>query len=1370
MLRKVIAISSLVFILFCQIFPQDFISGTVNQYLKVDSLYADTVMFTGDAGSFNPGDKVLLIQMTGVELIYDGGVDNRGVPNRGSRDDDHNTGKYEILQIAEIIGNKMIFTADFLHSYDNGEKIQLVRVYESDYTVISGTLTVPDWDGNTGGILAMIVFDTLQFQDNIDVRHKGFRGAQPETGFTGDCRTIIDPYDENNYDTVNFFPDEFNRAGNKGEGTVSTSFPYTKGAFWAATGGGGGNGVFAGGGGGSNYGLGGDGGVQAESCGLDYFLAAMGGIQGDDYYDNGRIVMGGGGGSGVQSSTTLASKGGDGGGIVIIAAGVLEGNGRSILADGEGITETVDASGGGGGAGGTVLIDATDFSGAMSISVRGGKGGNTGTSCTGSGGGGGGGVFWYSGQQVPSFVIDTTPGDQGTVISCSTFGNPGQPGRTYSSLLLPLNGFLFNVIRGRDTICAGKQPKIITGSNPKGGEGTYTYKWEQSADKVLWDLAVGTGADQRDFTPDTLYTTTHFRRIVHAPGAKPQADTVSKPVEIFVYPAITNNNIYGSDTICYNINPLPITGDQPAGGDGSNYQYQWQISADALDWSDTGSLLSSNQPLSPGPLTDTRYYRRYVTSTKYCSGYSDTVKLTVLPSITVNEFITSDTVICQGDSPELLKARYPANGDGSYSYLWQQKDATVWTDIPGSNMQEITVGPLATTTEYRRIVFSGNDNACIDTSDIKLVTVLDALTNNNISTDSSRYCEGDNPEIINGTPPAGGDGPGSYTYKWLINSGSVWNEIPGADGIDYAHGTLSGNIQFRRVVFSGTYDACKDTTDVLSLTVIPAIINDLDLPDDTICENNSPLPFNPPPATGGDGFYTYEWMLKPAAGGTWLPAQGTSNTAGYVPPALSDSTMFVRKVTSDICVQFSDTVNVFVYKTIKNNVITGNQLKYTCYNTSEQLTGSQHKDGNPADFAYLWQMSPNLTDWTNALGKNPNSGRDFETGDLVSPMYYRRLVLSSASGAECIDTSEHVQVLINDLPEGNLISSLDTTCAGGTVMIDYNVTGDHAPWKVKVGNELIADSTITDIPGLNSIPLVFLTGQDVSLISIVDDSLCAADLSAATEQVNVTVYEIPQADPGEDLAEVCGNHYTLSASKSITGSAGLWQTGIGTFDDASLEDATVTIHGFTSGMSEGWFKWTETNWKCADSDSIFITFYEQPVDIDAGTDQLLDFKFRTTLNAQPPLFGNGIWSVSRGEAVFDDETSPNANVSGLDFDNILVWTVTNGICPSTQDSISIIVRDLELPLGITPGSGTSAELFKIEIENAERIELIIFNRLGQVVFEESDYNETNFWDGTHYKNHAELPEGTYFYVLKVKIEGKEKEFPPFKKYIELVRP
>ena len=1371
MLRKVIVISVLFFPAFCISYSQDLISGVINQYLKVDSIYADTVVFSGDAGSFESGDKVLLIQMTGVELDYEGlGVGGRGIPNRGTRAEDHSTGMYEILQMDEIKGNKMVFTSDFLNSYDNGEKIQLVKVYETENAVINATLTATDWDGDKGGILALIVFDTLRFQANIDVSNKGFRGSLPETGFVNGCRTAIGAYPDA-YDTINFFSDELNRAGNKGEGTVSTSFLYTKGAYWAATGGGGGNGRFAGGGGGSNYGYGGEGGKQTSACVPDYILTAMGGISGDEYYDNGRIVMGGGGGSGVQSTTTTASNGGDGGGIVIIAAGVVEGNNRSINANGEGVPGTATASGGGGGGGGAVLIDASTFGSGLTIAVNGGKGGNTGNTCTGTGGGGGGGVFWYSGNQKPlNYIIDTAggaPGSHNGGPGCYTYGTDGGSGTAYDSLYLPLNGFLFNTIRGADFICQGQQPKPITGSQPKGGTGSYLYKWEQSTDNNSWSQATGTGTFDKDFQPSNLDTTTYFRRIVTLEDLT-QSDT-SKSVTVLVYPKISNNNIYGTDTICYNITPLPVTGDNPAGGDGVNYTYQWEHSTNLSAWTPE-TATSSNQPYIPGQLTVTQYYRRYVTSTAYCSDYSDTVTITVLPVIGNNAFKPNennniDTVICEGNAPGILRATLPVNGDDSFGYLWQQRETGSWTDIAGSNMPEISAGPLTTTTWFRRIVYSGNDNACIDTSGSKQVTVLESITGNTILTDSTRYCEGDTPEIISGSNPSGGDG--LYTYRWLLNYGSSWEEIPLATGIDYSHGSLPQSVQFQRVVISGTYGACKDTTTPLNLTVIPALINSLTLANQTICEGNTPLSFNPAPATGGDGSYTYEWQVKPAAGGTWQPAQGTNNTVGYIPPSLTDSSLFIRKVTSDICTNFSDTVQIFVYKTIKNNYITGNQLKYACFNSSEQLNCSSPSDGNPGDYTYLWQMSDDLGVWTEATGKVPNNNSNFETADLTLPVYYRRIVFSSTAGKECADTSQYAQVLINELPTGSLISAQDTVCAGETIQIRYNVDGMHGPWEVTVGNESFSETGQSDEAGLDSISVTLTGTRDIRLLSVTDDSLCQADLTSASEIVYAVVYDIPDANAGSDEMSVCGTQQTLSAVKSIAGSAGLWQSGIGTFNDPTLNNAILTINGFSSGVTAGWLKWTETNWKCAASDSFYISFYEQPVDIDAGTDKMLNFEFQTTLDAMTPLFGSGLWTVSEGSAIFENAGLPNSLVNGLDWDNVLRWTVTNGACPSISDSVSILVKELYLPVGVTPGSGTSSAVFAVNIENTEKIELTIFNRLGQVVFTSDNYTEENFWDGTN-KNNVELPEGTYFYVLKIKIAGKDNEFI-FKRYIELLR-
>ncbi len=1165
-MKKIILIPAVLFFVIGHSSSQS-ISGIVNHYLRVSSINGDTVNYYNDAGEeafFTEGDKVLMIQMTGTTYDLIGGEGNRGeyVGGAGSFISYKNCGSYEILQIAEIFPgtNKILFTANFLNAYDNDEKIQLVKVAEYENATINSTIYAKDWDGDsTGGIAALIVYDTLKMQANIDVGRKGFQGAQPELNFTGLCRS--EP------DTVNFLPTEFNRAGNKGEGNMTTTFPYTKGVFYNATGGGGGNGLYSGGGGGSNFGSGGLGGRQDMSCGTNHL--ALGGMLDNSLYSAQKITMGGGGGSGVQGPANLASKGGDGGGIAIIMANVLVINGRKILAKGEDVpSPRVTASGGGGGGGGTILLDVNTYLGSFdSLSVRGGRGGNTYT--TGTGGGGGGGVIWHSGLSIPVTKIDTAFGAPGSPQGTPTQGSNGSYGRLFKSLILPLNGFLFNTIKGIDSVCAGQRPGLITGSQPKGGNDIFAYKWQDSTDATTWNTIPG--AIQKDFTPDTLYESTHFRRIVTSENANGTITDISKSVEVYVYPAIGNNIVYGNDTICSGNSPLPITGtNEPTGGDGTNYTFQWLQSANGDTYDLAGIETDSYVPLSPGTLTQTMYYSRLVTSAGYCRDTSNMVVVLVAPQITGNNFMTPDTTVCENQNPELA-APVPVYGFGTFTYLWQKSETGSWSDIPGSNTADLFTGPLSRTTLFRRVVHSGDEPlGCVDTSGSKTVNVLPSITNNSI------------------------------------------------------HGTTA----------------------------------------------------------------------------------------------------------------------------------------YACYNSSKQLTAATPQNGSQGNYAYTWQSSGNLSTWSDISGANSLS---YTVPELTTSRYFRRIVFSSATARECSDTSDYIRVLLNQLPTGDIVNSEDTICAGESAWVRFTVSGVHGPWDVTVGNGTVSETKEgIQTAGSDSVLMVFNESQTIQILSIVDDSLCSANIDLTSGQALVEVYEVPQADAGEDN-EVCGLQAVLSAQKNIPGSAGNWSVQRGSFDDPSLENATVTMQ--TYGPAS--LKWTETNWKCMDSDSIQVIFYEQPTDPYAGPDQLLDFRFQTSLASNPPQVGSGTWSVSTGDAEFDDPADAGTTVRGLGYDNVLKWTVTNGVCIPVSDSMNIIVNPLKIVHGFSPNADGLNDGFAIKIENAEKIEMTIFNRLGQKVFESGDYSEGNFWKGSNNKG-IDLPEGTYFYVLKVKIMNKEQEFV-FKSYVELVR-
>jgi gliding motility-associated-like protein len=93
-----------------------------------------------------------------------------------------------------------------------------------------------------------------------------------------------------------------------------------------------------------------------------------------------------------------------------------------------------------------------------------------------------------------------------------------------------------------------------------------------------------------------------------------------------------------------------------------------------------------------------------------------------------------------------------------------------------------------------------------------------------------------------------------------------------------------------------------------------------------------------------------------------------------------------------------------------------------------------------------------------------------------------------------------------------------------------------------------------------------------------------------------------------------------------------------------------------------------------------------------------------------------------------------------------MWTVTNGVCPASSDSVAIEVHDLVIPTLITPDMNGKNDYFILRgKETLERTELIIFDRRGVKVYENKNYD--NEWNGVDYNGNP-LPDDTYFFVLK----------------------
>jgi gliding motility-associated-like protein len=161
---------------------------------------------------------------------------------------------------------------------------------------------------------------------------------------------------------------------------------------------------------------------------------------------------------------------------------------------------------------------------------------------------------------------------------------------------------------------------------------------------------------------------------------------------------------------------------------------------------------------------------------------------------------------------------------------------------------------------------------------------------------------------------------------------------------------------------------------------------------------------------------------------------------------------------------------------------------------------------------------------------------------------------------------------------------------------------------------------------------------------------------------------------------------------------------------------------------------------------VIVRVYSVPT-ANAGEDQVLAHQFETIMNAQlSHTYDTGIWSLISGTGELFDTTNTETRVSGLSMGkNIFRWTVTNGVCAATSDSVIVLVRGLASQTLITPNMDGKNDYFMLKGSESEgKMDLIIFDRRGVQVYKNGSYN--NSWNGVDY-NGKTLPDDTYFYTV-----------------------
>lgn len=331
----------------------------------------------------------------------------------------------------------------------------------------------------------------------------------------------------------------------------------------------------------------------------------------------------------------------------------------------------------------------------------------------------------------------------------------------------------------------------------------------------------------------------------------------------------------------------------------------------------------------------------------------------------------------------------------------------------------------------------------------------------------------------------------------------------------------------------------------------------------------------------------------------------------------------------------------------------------------------------------------------------------------------------------------------------------DATMAGNAPLFPATGTWTAISFD-PTGTIVDASSPTTDII---DIPL-----NEHLFVWTINNGACANGITSDTMSVYVNDITVAAANAGSDLS-FCGapDSLIMDASTTIGLAEGYWTYNDEIFDFTDSTFYNSIVYGFPLGVTT--FTWTVDNGACGiTSDDITITVYDPELPVAyAGEDVVIcDHEFTSfNLNASEavaPSFGE--WTITQGPIEVGDLTLSDALVLSLgaittplvDVPSEMVWTVNNGVCGTSTDTIAFLLEDcltIEIPDAFSPNGDGVNDVFVIpNLDSYPNHSLKIFNRWGTQVYEAAPYFSD--WDGT--SEHAatlgeHLPVSTYYYIL-----------------------
>ena len=692
---------------------------------------------------------------------------------------------------------------------------------------------------------------------------------------------------------------------------------------------------------------------------------------------------------------------------------------------------------------------------------------------------------------------------------------------------------------------------------------------------------------------------------------------------------------------------------------GSNYTWTSSIINGAINGNSSNLIASSNNVIADvlnniyNSNSKLRYYIHAISNTG-CNGTDSTDILIYANPTTANA--GADQILCNVTS-SILSANIPGIGIGKWEQLSGPTSVNFGTaSSPFSTITGLSIGTY-------QLIWSITNGSCNVSKDTVQLVISPESVGGIISSDAI-VCEGSNSNTLTVSGYTGH----IVGWEFSTDGGLIWATINNTTN-NYTYNNLTQTTLFRAIVQSGN---CSIVYSNIVTISVNAISKAGTVSADTIVcinSNSGTLQLN-----GFTGSILH-WESSTDAGATWPMINNTSNSYSF--SNLTSTTLYRAVVQNGVCNTVnSNYVTVTVSPLTIPGILAANAT--VCANSN---TGLLLLSGYTGAIVNWDSSNNNGNSWSGLT----NTSSQYSYNNLSVSTSYRVLVQSGSCPALYSNTN-FITVLqpvtaSNAGPDQVLCNNNVTSLSANSPTIGTGI------WTALSSNPSSASIINTADP--NSMLSGLATGS-YQFVWTVSNGQCFT--SKDTVEIKINAQTIPGSVSGSNT--VCKSSNT--GNIILTGYIGNivnWESSIDNGNNWTIIANNTNSLTYNNLTTTTIYRAAVQSGSCAPlySNNAVITVLA-PVSIaHAGTDQAICNTTDATLAAIMPTSGTGTWSAISGNPTnisFTNFADPNTTINGLISGSyLLVWTVDNGVCTSSKDTVQIIVYPETVP-GILSADAT----------------------------------------------------------------------------------